>query len=185
MEDVKYMNEEKGEGEYGSENELEEDEDENKDNEGEGEGEDSDGSESHSDDQDDQIQSSRQGGKQGQQQEQEQEQEHYSILLSTAIPDKRPVIIRRSDGFEKRVLLRCGRCRVVMGYVLDVVQFLHSSASSGDQQGEREKTSGMADDVIYLLPGALLRTDEMGVTGEAGPSEREREWRGWEKLVAG
>ncbi|OCK82041.1 hypothetical protein K432DRAFT_349754 [Lepidopterella palustris CBS 459.81] len=71
---------------------------------------------------------------------------HYALLLSTAV-DRKAQIITRSDGFEKRYLQRCGRCRLVIGYQLDWAQF-------GEKEGRRE-------DVVYLLPGGLLSTDEM------------------------
>ncbi|KAL4945221.1 hypothetical protein BDV06DRAFT_185182, partial [Aspergillus oleicola] len=43
-------------------------------------------------------------------QEKEGSQAHYTILLSSSTRDKKPTLIRREDGFEKRVFLRCGRC---------------------------------------------------------------------------
>ncbi|PKY04413.1 hypothetical protein P168DRAFT_343929 [Aspergillus campestris IBT 28561] len=60
---------------------------------------------------------------------------HTTILLSTTQPDRGSTIIRREDGFEKRRLIRCGRCRVVVGYFLDGVHF-PSASSSGGVKGE-------------------------------------------------
>jgi hypothetical protein len=57
-------------------------------------------------------------------------------------------MITRTDGFEKRYLQKCGRCRVVVGYQLDWGQY-------GEKEGRRE-------DAVYLLPGGLLSTEEMG-----------------------
>ncbi|KEF59274.1 uncharacterized protein A1O9_04118, partial [Exophiala aquamarina CBS 119918] len=62
-----------------------------------------------------------------------------SALLNV-LPDRRPIIVQREDGFEKRILLRCGRCKLVLGYVMDALQ----TSSS-----------------IYLLPGGLVETAEM------------------------
>lgn len=62
-----------------------------------------------------------------------------SALLNVQ-PDRRPVVVQREDGFEKRVLLRCGRCRLVLGYVMNALQ--ESSP-------------------IYILPGSLVETLEM------------------------
>jgi hypothetical protein len=51
-------------------------------------------------------------------------------------------------GFEKRYLQKCGRCGVVVGYQLDGEQF----ADGG--RGKRE-------DVLYVLPGGVMTTEEM------------------------
>ncbi len=60
-------------------------------------------------------------------------------------------MIRREDGFEKRVLLRCGRCRVIVGYKLDEVHF-----GSGE-----EGKAGREGRVVYLLRGGLVGTEDM------------------------
>ncbi|EEQ91254.1 uncharacterized protein BDCG_06374 [Blastomyces dermatitidis ER-3] len=138
-----------------------------------------------------------------QQEQQQQQQQHYTILLSTTIPDRKPTMIRREDGFEKRLLLRCGRCRVVMGYALDEIHFAAAAAAAaageggggdgdgktakekedvdGEGDGEdnkedrgRERRRRKAEEVVYILPGALVETGEMGKV------EME-EWAGWEK----
>lgn len=44
---------------------------------------------------------------------------------------------------------RCGRCTSVVGYQLDKSQYLG------------EKNEGRKDDVVYILPGGLVTTDEM------------------------
>jgi len=62
-----------------------------------------------------------------------------SALLNV-LPDRRPIIVQREDGFEKRILLRCGRCNLVLGYAIDE---LHASSP------------------IYLLPGGLIETSDM------------------------
>ncbi|KAL1976919.1 hypothetical protein VTN31DRAFT_3201 [Thermomyces dupontii] len=86
-------------------------------------------------------------------------QDSYSILLSSCVRDKVPVVVRREDGFERRSCLRCGRCRVVMGYFLD-----HKG------KGEVE------EDVLYVLPGALVRTEELGQQDER---DRDQTWGKW------
>lgn len=68
-----------------------------------------------------------------------------SILLNVA-PERRPIIIRREDGFEKRTLFRCSRCKVVIGYSLDDAHWENSEPSLRP---------------VYLLPGGLLSTAEM------------------------
>jgi hypothetical protein len=72
----------------------------------------------------------------------------YAVLLSTT-PDDKATIIRRPDGFEKMYMQRCGRCTTVMGYQLDKSQY----------PGEKEE--GRKEDVVYILPGGLLTTEEM------------------------
>ncbi|KAL4914099.1 hypothetical protein BDW62DRAFT_191146, partial [Aspergillus aurantiobrunneus] len=108
-------------------------------------------------------------------------QEHYTILLSTNSRDRKPTLIRREDGFEKRFFLRCGRCRVTVGYFLDEVHFpvegglrgaAKSGAAVGDGQGEAEE-----DRAIYLLPGALMETEIM--SDEEKMRSVDREWRDW------
>jgi len=78
---------------------------------------------------------------------------HYALLLSTVV-DRKPQIITRSDGFEKRYLQRCGRCRLVVGYQLEWGQYTDADAGMGDRAGRREN-------VVYLLPGGLMSTEEM------------------------
>ncbi|KAJ6127583.1 hypothetical protein N7523_003195 [Penicillium sp. IBT 18751x] len=96
----------------------------------------------------------------------ESQTKHITLVLSTTIPDRRATLIRREDGIEKRILLRCGRCRVVVGYYLDKV---HWEGMGKAQDGEEEKPPA-----VYILPGALVGTEDMG-----GPGVGESEWRGW------
>lgn len=74
---------------------------------------------------------------------------HYALLLST-VPDRKPTVIRLEDGFEKRYLQRCGRCKVAVGYQLDLGQYEESKAELGRKE-----------DVVYLLPGGLVVTEDM------------------------
>jgi hypothetical protein len=71
----------------------------------------------------------------------------YATLLNTTT-DRKPVVIRRSDGFETRYQIHCGRCKLIVGYQLD-----------HDQYGDASQT-GRREDVCYLLPGSLLSTEE-------------------------
>ncbi|QDS72632.1 hypothetical protein FKW77_002313 [Venturia effusa] len=72
----------------------------------------------------------------------------YAVLLSTT-PDDKATIIRRTDGFEKMYMQRCGRCTTVVGYQLDKSQF----------PGEKEE--GRKEDVLFVLPGGLMTSEEM------------------------
>ncbi|KAJ5144214.1 uncharacterized protein N7515_003001 [Penicillium bovifimosum] len=93
---------------------------------------------------------------------------HTTLLLATTVPDRRATVIRREDGIEKRLLLRCGRCRVVIGYYLDRVHW-GSVGNENEQEGEEERPPA-----VYLLPGAVVGTEKMG-----GEGVGEGEWREW------
>lgn len=70
-------------------------------------------------------------------------------VLVDALLDPKAIIVRREDGFEKRYLQHCGRCRLVIGYHLDSSQY------------EGAKGSGREDSVVYILPGSLMSTEDM------------------------
>lgn len=70
-------------------------------------------------------------------------------LLLNASLDHKPIIVRREDGFEKRYMQRCSRCRLIIGYQLDKSQY------------DGYKSTGRREDVLYVLPGALMSTEEM------------------------
>jgi len=69
-----------------------------------------------------------------------------AAALHNVIADRKTIVVRRKDGLEKRTLLRCGRCNLVVGYKLDGSQF---------------EDSAVADSVVYILPGALVSTADM------------------------
>ncbi|KAJ5541902.1 hypothetical protein N7535_004321 [Penicillium sp. DV-2018c] len=96
---------------------------------------------------------------------------HTTLLLATTVPDRRATVIRRDDGIEKRLLLRCGRCRVVIGYYLDRV---HWGAGGGNGDGDEREGGEERPPAVYLLPGAVIGTEEMG-----GEGVGEGEWREW------
>ena len=72
----------------------------------------------------------------------------YASLLNTVV-ERKPIAIRRSDGFETRYQQRCGRCDLVIGYHLDRIQY------------DDQLQTGRRKDVLYILPGALKSTTEM------------------------
>ncbi|MCJ1314759.1 hypothetical protein MMC15_000071 [Xylographa vitiligo] len=74
----------------------------------------------------------------------------YSLLLNTTL-DRRPVVVEREDGFEKRWVRRCGRCRTAIGYML-------GDGSADKMQGE----------VLYLLEEGLVETEELRKQGALG-----------------
>ena len=71
------------------------------------------------------------------------------VLANSTSIDSKPVVLKLEDGFEKRYAVRCGRCDLQIGYLLDRVSF-------GDGSG-----NGRKEDVVYLLPGGLMETGEM------------------------
>lgn len=86
------------------------------------------------------------------------------MVVSTTI-DRRPVIVRREDGWEKRWVWRCGRCRLGVGYSLsDGVGVGTGTVTVEGAEKEREMK------VVYLLPGGLVGTREMmeGRFGDEG-----------------
>ncbi|KAL4742656.1 hypothetical protein BDV11DRAFT_180369 [Aspergillus similis] len=117
--------------------------------------------------------------------EQERIQKHYTILLATNSRDRKPTLIRRSDGFEKRFLLRCGRCRIPVGYFLDEVHFPVSGGLKGAAAGPELDSAGVQgvkegeDWAVYLLPGALMETDIM--SDQEKMKAIDREWGHWFK----
>lgn len=74
---------------------------------------------------------------------------HHASLIGTTL-DSKPTVIRLEDGFEKRYFEKCARCEVIVGYHLDKSQFEESKSQLGCKE-----------DVVYLLPGGLMTTDEM------------------------
>jgi hypothetical protein len=79
------------------------------------------------------------------------EQSGYTLLL-TLTRDRAAKVIAREDGFEKRALWRCGRCKLVVGYMLDEAQY---AASKGKEKAAKDR-------FLYLLPGAVTESSELG-----------------------
>ncbi|OBT85599.1 hypothetical protein VE02_05168 [Pseudogymnoascus sp. 03VT05] len=87
---------------------------------------------------------------------------HTTLLSMT--PDRRITTIRREDGFEKRILWRCGRCRVVVGYELDPSHFETATAGEAGEAGEGSSAAqegGGVARVLYILPGWVQSTEHM------------------------
>lgn len=61
--------------------------------------------------------------------------------------DLKALVVRRSDGFEKRWLRKCTRCGLVVGYELT------NEADGGAVEGSAS--------ILYLLDGALRPTKEL------------------------
>ncbi|KAH0350207.1 hypothetical protein KCU81_g2710, partial [Aureobasidium melanogenum] len=74
---------------------------------------------------------------------------HYASLANTTT-DAKPTVIRCEDGFEKRYFHKCGRCELSVAYSLDKSQFEDTKTSSGPRE-----------DVVFLIPGGLMSTQNM------------------------
>ncbi|KAI9654184.1 MAG: hypothetical protein M1829_000966 [Trizodia sp. TS-e1964] len=89
-----------------------------------------------------------------------------TLLLSLS-PDRKPVVVRREDGFEKRQVFRCLRCRLLVGYhLLDAPNpeiWLPSSQGAAKAEGESLSKSKERPKpkVFYLLPGGFMSTETM------------------------
>ncbi|KAF4613373.1 hypothetical protein G7Y89_g15514 [Cudoniella acicularis] len=103
--------------------------------------------------------------------------EGYTILLPSLQPTThadgtpKPVIVRREDGFEKRILYRCARCRVVVGYELlssptSVLPSEKMDIDSGSGSGGEGKE--YKGEIIYILPGGLMSSEVMLSAGKEG-----------------
>lgn len=73
-------------------------------------------------------------------------QDDSHTKLHNIVSDRKAIIVRREDGFEKRLLLRCQRCNLVLAFQLGGAQV--------DEGTESNR-------IVYLLPGALVSTDDM------------------------
>jgi hypothetical protein len=89
-------------------------------------------------------------------------EEGYSLLLGL-IPEKKTTIVRREDGFEKRVLYRCSRCRLVIGYELQSQALGGGEAMEidGGEKGKGKGRDGFVGKVVYLLPAGIMSTGVM------------------------
>jgi hypothetical protein len=82
----------------------------------------------------------------------------YTAILGMT-PERRAVIVRKADGFEKRLMWRCNRCRLVIAYDLNG---MHYTGDGHKGQGQEGDTEGDARaNVLYLLPGGIMNTEAM------------------------
>ncbi|KAK6496505.1 hypothetical protein TWF481_002521 [Arthrobotrys musiformis] len=93
--------------------------------------------------------------------EEEPEPKDYTLLLSS-IRDRRPCVIRREDGFEKRLLWRCGRCRLIFGYQIYDESLEELSKGGGDEPHKERKSLSNKNYYVYILPGGLTTAAGMG-----------------------
>ncbi|KAI5840909.1 hypothetical protein BZA05DRAFT_413716 [Tricharina praecox] len=79
----------------------------------------------------------------------------YTLLLALLRRDRAPKVVTREDGFEKRAIWRCGRCKVIVAYMLDESQYKGVNG--------KKPAKGSEGGFLYVLPGALT---ESGLLGE-------------------
>lgn len=93
--------------------------------------------------------------------------EGYTVILGLN-QEKKITVIRKEDGFEKRVLSRCARCNLIVGYEIQG----DSTAMDVDNENSRGKEAEwFSGKVMYLLPGGIISTGVM--EGEKKLSEDE------------
>ena len=83
-----------------------------------------------------------------------------SIVMGTMV-DPDAVILKLDDGFEKRYLVKCSRCGVMVGYQLDQAQY----ANSKDVYGRLESA-------LFLLAGGLVSTADLEAGNHLGRSSQ-------------
>ncbi|PMD20151.1 hypothetical protein NA56DRAFT_186268 [Hyaloscypha hepaticicola] len=98
--------------------------------------------------------------------------EGYTTLLSMT-QDKKVTIVRREDGFEKRICWRCERCNLIVGYELQGQGERGGAAMEGveglDGEGKgKGREEGYGGKVLFLLAGGVQSTDFMMVRREGG-----------------
>ncbi|KAF3198030.1 hypothetical protein TWF106_003097 [Orbilia oligospora] len=91
----------------------------------------------------------------------EPEPKDYTLLLSS-IRDRRPCVIRREDGFEKRLLWRCGRCRLIFGYQIYDEGLEELTKGEDDEINRQKKSQSNKNYYVYILPGGLTTAADMG-----------------------
>lgn len=78
--------------------------------------------------------------------------------LTSSIRSGKAFIIQGSDGLEKRFPMMCQRCGLVVGFWLDRSQF---KGGESDQESQATTQQGKHEDVVYILPGAVVTTADM------------------------
>lgn len=69
--------------------------------------------------------------------------------------------MRREDGFEKRYLYRCGRCRLVVAYELDEIHYSTAQTADAMDVDTKDGTAAARAKTLYILPGGVMSTDAM------------------------
>lgn len=109
---------------------------------------------------------------------------YYPSVLSPSLrPARRPIVVRREDGYEKRRVWRCARCGLPVGYEIVPEQQQQQQTAGGaviaGSAGAGETPAAAPDGdrggkVMYLLEGALVGMDQLrrGSGGSSGGGDR-------------
>lgn len=74
-----------------------------------------------------------------------------TCILHIAISaEERSTVLKLEDGFEKRYAVNCARCGLLFAYQLDLCQFEETKSENGRRK-----------DVLFVIPGGLMTTEEM------------------------
>jgi hypothetical protein len=76
--------------------------------------------------------------------------QNFELAPDSVKVSEKATVLKLDDGFEKRYLVSCARCKTSFGYFLDLEQFEGSNGKSG-----------MREDVLYLLPGILTEIEKL------------------------
>ena len=86
--------------------------------------------------------------------------------------------MRREDGFEKRILYRCSRCSLIVGYELQSALSLPTSSDTNmDMDVDSGKGKGKEAEkeydgkILYILPGGMMSTEVLGSGRKIGGFE--------------
>lgn len=83
------------------------------------------------------------------------------ILWTSVDVSEQPIVLKLEDGFEKRYAIRCKTCGLQFAYSLDWCCFR-------EEQGKKEGDSGSRLNVVYLLAGGLMSTEDVKGGREMG-----------------
>jgi len=96
--------------------------------------------------------------------------EGYTILLGL-VHDKKASIVRREDGFERRVLSRCARCNLVIGYELAGDGGGGEAVDVDGGNGKGKEAAWFTGRIMYLLPGGVMSTEVMNGETRVGEED--------------
>ncbi|CZT03611.1 uncharacterized protein RCO7_07655 [Rhynchosporium graminicola] len=104
----------------------------------------------------------------------------HTTLLSLSA-DHKATLIRRDQGFEKRLLYRCGRCRLVVGYSLELPPHPPPSIPSNQTNMDMDNDSTLSKStateqeydgkILYILPGGVTSTAVMSSGRKIGEGD--------------
>ncbi|PVH69304.1 hypothetical protein DL98DRAFT_177082 [Cadophora sp. DSE1049] len=99
-------------------------------------------------------------------------EEGYTVLLGL-VPDRKTIIVRREDGFEKRILYRCSRCNLVVGYELQNTSIgtTDTNMDIDSRKGKSKADESYDEKIIYILPGGVMSTEVLASGRKIGEED--------------